>query len=357
VSAVQVVTKPLEGIAEFLLQPIPVLNDISTFFGAGTFNMATLIGLDAQAVVDPGSLVPNPSNPSTFEFKPTAIDTLNYLANAIEIINHLQIGTATGTIALGSFSIKLNDPAPTTAPQDAFDIVTKINWAPNSKASTDARNNPDPKIGGIFTPLHKIQFNFPILDDPGNVFRMLMGDTSIALFDFKVKLGLTVTLKAPPIPIPLPPPITGAVNFLFTWGLGLPNVNFEIGFDEAGAKTGHVLDGFFIKNLTIGVSTTLTFAVDAGIPTILDVKLAFTVVITFGVEVVDNSNIDPTTGQPSTTLRGSSLKHLGITPTSTLSGSPFVELDLFDHCLLKYTFGTATLSATGVKFDKAKGGC
>ncbi len=40
-----------------------------------------------------------------FEFTPTAIGALNYLANAIETINDLQIGTATGTIALQSFTM------------------------------------------------------------------------------------------------------------------------------------------------------------------------------------------------------------------------------------------------------------
>jgi hypothetical protein len=137
---------------------------------------------------------------------------LNYVASAIETINHLNISPASGMIALGSFSFNLNNPAPTTAPQDAFDIINVINWSPTVNASAQAQNNSDPKIGGIFTALHKIQFNFPILDDPSNVFRMLMGNTSIDLFDFKVNLGFTAKLvhKLIPIPAPLLPP--GSVN-------------------------------------------------------------------------------------------------------------------------------------------------
>jgi hypothetical protein len=344
VNIVRVVTGPLEGLAEFLLQPVPVLNDITTFFKAGTFDIATLIGLDAQ-VVTTGNV---PGTDST-----SAIDMLHYVANAIEIINHLNIAQATGTIALGSFSFNLRDPAPTTAPLDGLDLIDVINWSPNVNASAQAQNNSDPKIGGIFKVLHKIQFNFPILDDPSNVFRMLMGNTSISLFDFKVNLGLSATIykKLIMIPVPLLPP--GSVNFFFNWNLNLPALNFEIGFDEAGVKTGHLVDGFFIKNLVIGVSTTISMGAEIGVPDVVEVKMGVAVSFLLGAAFVDTSLTAPN----NTMLRGNSLAHLGMIPTASLTGSPFAELDLFSHCLLKISFGKLVFDATGVHTTGITTGC
>ncbi|MEG4104110.1 DUF4347 domain-containing protein, partial [Microcoleus sp. Pol17C6] len=100
-----------------------------------------------------------------------------------------------------------------------------------------------------FTELQKIGVNLPILTDPSEVFKLLIGNESATLFEFDMApVGFKVPLPDISIPVlPVPPiGIKFAGDFSF-------NAKFGFGYDAKGLhrtlrKIGTPFDGFYLKD-------------------------------------------------------------------------------------------------------------
>jgi Ca2+-binding RTX toxin-like protein len=98
----------------------------------------------------------------------------------------------------------------------------------------------------------------PILTDPSQVFKLLIGDDTADLFNFDLP-AVGITIPAPTIVIPIVPPILSAVfKGQFRFG-----AQFGFGYDAKGlsrlAIGGEIFDGFFIKD-TSNVNLNGTFS-------------------------------------------------------------------------------------------------
>jgi hypothetical protein len=318
VAQVQVVTKPLEPLAEFLLKPIPGLTDVTQLMGLGPTTVAGLV----------------------------AVPGVTALAHAIEIINNLPIPAAGGTINLGGFTMKDPRAANSQGNPAWTGVMNFPPIAPPTPVGQQEQSGPQTSVS-FFANISKINLDFPILDDPTQAFKLLLGQDA-TLFTFSLpKLGFGRMFQWQ-IPIPLPPPLpTGIVQFQVQVQVGLTvggtsgTAPLMFNFDTSGLRAGNPLAGFTVQNAQIAFTLQVTPGLSIGIPNIVSLALEIDVNEAFALTLVDTANHN------STTIPATDFGKIRFQPSFSLGADVALEVDIFNNnCLFKLIIGSVTWDVT-----------
>ncbi|MGV0028829.1 DUF4347 domain-containing protein [Phormidesmis priestleyi] len=176
-------------------------------------------------------------------------DSLRKFLNVYNALDSLGTLSSSGSFTLID-SLKLGD----YITGSLFDLSsTGLKSADFSKKPLAANSVPP-----SFQSLIARGIQLPILTDPSQVFKLLIGDDTADLFNFDLP-GVGITIPAPTFVIPIVPPILSAV-FTGTFGFG---AQLGFGYDAKGlsrlAIGGQIFDGFFIKD-TSNVNLNGTFS-------------------------------------------------------------------------------------------------
>jgi Ca2+-binding RTX toxin-like protein len=176
-------------------------------------------------------------------------DSLRKFLEVYKALDSLASVSSGGSFTLID-SLKLGD----YVAGSVFDLSsTGLRSADFSKSPLAAKTIPS-----SFQDLIDRGIQLPILTDPSQVFKLLIGDDTADLFNFDLPT-VGITIPAPTIVIPIVPPILSAV-FTGTFGFG---AQLGFGYDAKGlsrlAIGGEIFDGFFIKD-TSNVSLNGTFS-------------------------------------------------------------------------------------------------
>jgi hypothetical protein len=239
VADVQLVTRPLEPLAEFLLAPLPVLSDLSVATGGGPVYFADLLRFLGQDVTR--------------------------FAEAIEIINGLDSTTlSAGVVHLGSFTVtdpRARDGAGNAAPADilqsnaASDVISQISALGPGAASFFA----DLSRLGAYGP------HFTMLDSPASAFDLLLGrDTTLFRYALPpVSVSTSVGADIPVYPgvvVHFGGDVTFSASGTFRW-------------DSSGLHGGNLLDGFALEDVSVTVGLGVTAGAGVGIPDIISLTV------------------------------------------------------------------------------------
>jgi hypothetical protein len=232
-SNVQIVTRPLEPLAELLLAPLPVISDLATDVGLPPVRLADLLGANGPAITN--------------------------FAMAVEIINGLDpTALQSGVIHLGNFTVidpratdSAGDATPASILQDnaARDVTEQISALSPDAANFENQMSMLDSSDGL---------HFTILDDPTNAFDLLLGkDTTLFTYTLTpVMLSTSVDYEVPVYP-----------GVLVDFGGELKlSVSATFGCDSTGLHTGHILDSFYLQDASVTVGLTITAGGGVGIP-------------------------------------------------------------------------------------------
>ncbi len=217
---------PLDEIVDVLTTRIPVLSDLAPL---------RLLICGSCSEVTPLTFLGLPSD-SGFVAAFRAVNTF---------INTVGSWTNTGDVALGSFEI-------------AGDVRTITSLALDPLTNVNPINQSSGPFGGFLNSLSGTPVQFPILSQPLNVFRILVGGKDVEGKDVEIfkldmpRLEGARTIKSPTIPILGP---------LGIWLEGRLAIGFDIdfGYDSYGLRTwaanhfsssGDVFEGFYIVDQT-----------------------------------------------------------------------------------------------------------
>ncbi|NJN86303.1 MAG: calcium-binding protein [Leptolyngbyaceae cyanobacterium SL_7_1] len=214
------VTEPLQPIADVLTDDLPLL-------GRSLIDLAELFA---------------PSLAGTAEF-------LDQLDSILELVNSLPSGDEEFEISLGDFGVGGGLITQTDAPDTSIDdqVGSALGDLGEFFDTLDEEGVDPSEQNGIANDLQ-----FPILDDPTNIIKLLLGDPSVELFTYTTpKLAFDIG------PLDFPPdpgiPIFGPITLQFFVGAGA-SAQMVFGFDskgladfQAGGFTNPelIFDGFF----------------------------------------------------------------------------------------------------------------
>ncbi len=255
VKEVKRVTGPIQPVMDTLYAPIPVLSDLSRMAGGEDVTLVTL----AKTF---NTLADGPS-----------LDFVDTVKAVIDFINHLPTcGSGEDCfIPIGSFDVLGAKALETSAtPSAGTGLIDKVNnyhakTAAEMKADmNDANDNPDAGSpvfttnGGAGTgDAEKSGFSFPILDNPGSAFSLLMGD-DITLVEFDsgpLTLGFSWRQSFGPVYAPPPVMVTlsgsASVTLRFMAGLDTAGIRHAVEAAQEGSAVDPVklLDGLFFKTV------------------------------------------------------------------------------------------------------------
>jgi hypothetical protein len=326
VADMQQVTKPLEPLAQFLLTPIPVLTDVTQFLGLGPATPARLVAL--------GGAAPAP---------------LTALATAIDLINHLPVPDVGGTINLGGFTMK--DPRAKDAQGNpAYQGQMSLPPIEPPEPVTEQEQSGPESESGFFLNVSKISLDFPILDDPTQAFKLLLGQDA-TLFTFNVpKVGIGVNFSWS-LPVPMPPPLTGLVSLQVQVQIDL-TAGGTFTYDTSGLRAGNPAAGFYMQNVSFALSVQVSPGLQIGIPHVVALTFEIDVTATFTETLVDSANGN------STTIPATDFSKVKLQPSFALTADLAFEVDIFnDNCLFKLIIGSVTWDATGTHYGGITTGC
>ncbi|HEU5000489.1 MAG TPA: calcium-binding protein, partial [Lapillicoccus sp.] len=257
VEEIQRVTGPVQPIIDTLYAPIPVLSDLSKLAGGGDVTIVSLAKTFSTLADGPD------------------LDFVDTIAAVITFVNKLPKPKAGEDllIPIGSFEVSsqkaFDTPAtPDTAASliDAASKTYKKRTGPGTFTDTTDPGEVDlagsidavsdkPSLGGSGSVAKGAGFAFPVLDNPGSLFNLVMGaDVDLVTFD-SGPLTLGFTWRQSFGPVYAPPPVfitlsgsasvTAQIQAGFdTYGL---RKAFESGFDSAGSVA-QILNGLYFKS-------------------------------------------------------------------------------------------------------------
>ncbi|MCP2322728.1 Ca2+-binding RTX toxin-like protein [Hamadaea flava] len=240
---VKSVTGPLQPVIDTLYAPIPVLSDLSKAAGGPDI---TLIWLAKTF--------------STLNGGPN-LDFVDTVRAVIDFINHIPDCTASCKIPIGAFFVNpakalttLASPASAASlidnpqPVSAQEVKSKVDGASNGAKLFDAP-------AGQKSNAAKIGFTFPIFDNPGSLFGLLLGqDVELVGFDSgPLELGFSWRQSFGPVYAPPPVMITlsgsASVTARFMAGLDTKGIRhaIEAATDGTAINAVSLLDGLYFK--------------------------------------------------------------------------------------------------------------
>ena len=260
VRQIKSVTGPLQPVIDTLYQPIPVLSDLSEAAGGPPVTLVTLAKTFSTLTNGPDlSFVDTVANVITFVNNlPTPKDGVDLLVpiGGFDLSStqawNVQITPDTGrkVIKAGSQTYKKKESNGTYT-----DTTDKSQSKPkediDSKSTKPALTNAGSGGGAVAT---GAGFAFPFLDDPAQIFNLIMGgDVDLVTFD-SGDLGLAFTWRQAFGPVYAPPPV-----FITLSGSASVTAHITAGFDtyglrkafESGVDTGaayKILDGLYFRS-------------------------------------------------------------------------------------------------------------
>ncbi|MDO3702850.1 calcium-binding protein [Micromonospora sp. C28SCA-DRY-2] len=249
VEQLKAVTGPLQPVIDTLYAPIPVLSDLSKATGGPDI---TLVWLAKQF--------------STLSGGPdlSFVDTVRAV---VTFINRIPDCDAGCSIPLGQFLVD-GDQALTTeaSPASAESLIDRADAFTRAKSADEVKAAVDTAAGDdgekIFTPggdgkstAAKIGFTFPVFDNPGSLFGLLMGqDVELIGFDSgPLTLGFSWRQSFGPVYAPPPVLITlaGSASVTARFIAGLDTAGIRHAIEAAGDGTAvnavKLLDGLYFK--------------------------------------------------------------------------------------------------------------
>ncbi|MGK5740972.1 hypothetical protein [Micromonospora sp. URMC 103] len=249
VEQLKAVTGPLQPVVDTLYAPIPVLSDLSKATGGPDI---TLVWLAKQF--------------STLNDGPdlSFVDTVRAV---VTFINRIPDCDAGCSIPLGQFLVNPDkalttevSPASAESLIDRADAFTKAKSADEVKAAVDTAAGDDgekifAKGAGGKSTADKIGFTFPVFDNPGSLFGLLMGqDVELIGFDSgPLTLGFSWRQSFGPVYAPPPVLITlagsASVTARFIAGLDTAGIRhaIEAASDGTDVDAVKLLDGLYFK--------------------------------------------------------------------------------------------------------------
>ncbi|RIK74487.1 MAG: hypothetical protein DCC68_22985 [Planctomycetota bacterium] len=163
---IRTVTEPLDPVIEFLQMPVPVLS---------SFGQEVRILDILQTIAD------------AYGYGDLA-EFINAVIDVIAVINDIPDTPNTILIPLGSFDLLGADPRE----EDAL-----VNYDPNvteEKNGIEEAKNADEDAGGFLESLNEIGIHLPLLEEPANIFKLMMGQTvDLIQYDMpKMAFGLPI---------------------------------------------------------------------------------------------------------------------------------------------------------------------
>lgn len=252
------VTGPIQPVVDTLYAPIPVLSDLSRLAGGGDVTLITL----AKTF-------------STLSDGPD-LDFVDTIKAVIDFINRLPSCTTDCFVPIGSFTVNggkaLNTSNSPTTAASMYDAKKNksggiLNPAVDGKAlkvDLNGKNVTDGGTNKVFGAggddegdAEKSGFTFPILDNPGEAFNLLMGgDVTLVEFDSgPLNLGFTWRQEFGPVYAPPPVLVTLAgsaeASLRVVAGLDTYGLRKAVEAVRDGEKTGalKVIDGLFFKTV------------------------------------------------------------------------------------------------------------
>jgi hypothetical protein len=312
-------TGPLEPLAQLLLQPVPVLNDINVFAN-------NPLGVDPAHGVDVAFLLGTlaGTDPTTLEDIAQAIDYVNNPTNDPHKLVLPSVGQNL-LVPLGQFSLMdpramdasndpMNDDQIDSSSEQPADAIGKANSMLGGTDFFATPNSPQTTATSNLSADGNIKLDFPILDDPTQAFALLMGhDVQIFTLSLSGCVNASFTVN-----IPIPVAVIGGINLLFSGNVGFCAAATLV-YDTSGFRTGNPLAGLSLQN----ASVTLNIGIGAG----LGVEVAG-----FGINVLVGLNgaftgtlLDGSTG--STTIPDSDLESGNVAFNLKGSGNADIEVD------------------------------
>jgi hypothetical protein len=297
-SDVQLVTRPLEPLAEFLLTPLPVFSDLSMATGGGPIYLADLLRGQGQNV--------------------------RRFAEAVEISNGLDSTTLpVGAVNLGSFTVTdpraINSggdapPANILLNKAASDVIAQISaLSPGAASFFDQLS----MLGGSYG-LH-----FSTLDSPTSAFDLLIGrDTTLFTYALPViSVSTSVGTDIPVYPgvvVHFGGDLTVSVSATFSW-------------DSSGLHGGNLLDGFSLENASVAIGLSVIAGAGIGIPDVISLSVDgnLGVSATFAVTATD--------GNPRLTASQLASGQFTISTASDLYGSLSIDVSTLGVDLYSFT--------------------
>ena len=214
------VTGPLQPVIDTLYAPIPVISDLSKLAGGGDVTLITLAKAFSTVAGGP-----------KLEF----IDTV---AAVITFVNALPTGDAGLVIPIGSFTVVGTAALATPATPDnggsliGVPTVTQGDLAGAlDGATTNGKKSLKPAAPGQKSVAEKAGFAFPVLENPGSIFTLIMGqDIDLVTFD-SGDLTLGFTWRQSFGPVYAPPPV-----FITLSGSASVTARIYAGFDTYGIR-------------------------------------------------------------------------------------------------------------------------
>ncbi|HEX5541494.1 MAG TPA: calcium-binding protein [Micromonospora sp.] len=244
---IKAVTGPLQPIIDTLYAPIPVLSDLSRAIGGGDI---TLIYLARTF--------------STLNGGPN-LDFVDTIRSLVSFVNRIPSCTASCKIPLGQFQVHgANALTTPVSPASAESLIDRSASFTQAKTAEQVKDAVDDAANGekLFESgddgknnADKIGFKFPIFDNPGSLFGLLLGqDVELISFD-SGPLTLGFSWRQSFGPVYAPPPVMLTLS-----GSASVSARIMAGLDTAGirhaieAATGDsdlnavkLLDGLYFK--------------------------------------------------------------------------------------------------------------
>ncbi|HEX5597275.1 MAG TPA: calcium-binding protein, partial [Micromonosporaceae bacterium] len=217
------VTGPLQPIIDTLYAPIPLLSDLSRAAGGGDI---TLIYLAKTF--------------STLNGGPD-LDFVDTIRSVVNFINRIPTCTTSCKIPLGQFQVDgANALTTPVSPASAESLIDRSASFTKAKTAGEVKAAVDDAASGekLFTPsgdgksnADKIGFKFPIFDNPGSLFGLLLGqDVELISFD-SGPLTLGFSWRQSFGPVYAPPPVMVTLS-----GSASVSARLMAGLDTAGIR-------------------------------------------------------------------------------------------------------------------------
>ncbi|PSK65090.1 Bifunctional hemolysin/adenylate cyclase [Micromonospora sp. MH33] len=225
VEKIKAVTGPLQPVIDTLYAPIPVLSDLSKATGGPDITLVWLAKTFSTLAGGP------------------KLDFVDTVRSVITFVNRIPTTCATNcSIPLGAFQVDSARALTTeVSPASAESLIDRSTGYQPAKAS-DVKTAVDGAAGGdagkLFTPdehgktnAQKTGFSFPVFDNPGSLFGLLMGqDVELVSFD-SGPLSLGFSWRQSFGPVYAPPPVLVTLS-----GSASVTARFIAGLDTAGIR-------------------------------------------------------------------------------------------------------------------------
>jgi Ca2+-binding RTX toxin-like protein len=247
--SIQTVTKPFEPIIETLKTELPLLN-------LSLIDLATLLS-------EPGSPL------GTGTISPETLDFLEFIVEVVAVIDSIPTNAGNLKLDLGNFNLGGTDIRNTNVTTvnptitNPGNPLNQLNSAGNAEITTFLKALNDLVSGG--TSSQDVKTLLPILSDPSNIFKALLGQ-QVDLFKYETpRLDFGLKVASPLIPI------VGPVAIKFE-GSASVGAQLALGYDTQGlidyknsgfSDPSKLLDGFFAAKPTTGDNLTLGGQIDA----------------------------------------------------------------------------------------------